>query len=144
MSLENGEIALILIAVLLVWYTLHQIRGFLTGAVSPALLQSGSVPADGLAVPLSTRPSFDRERADRLYRKYGPLVYRQCLRLLRDSDAAREATQTVFIGLLRDVDLLKDPETALRLSYQAATSHCSRLACDGLLPSGDRLDLELR
>lgn len=42
-------------------------------------------------------------RADRLYRTYGPAVYRRCLRLLRNRDAALDATQDVFVKLVRDL-----------------------------------------
>ena len=37
------------------------------------------------------------ERATELCRTFGPAVYRRCLKLLRDREAARDATQDVFV-----------------------------------------------
>jgi RNA polymerase sigma-70 factor (ECF subfamily) len=36
-----------------------------------------------------------------LYKRWGPVVYRRCLRVLEDREEARDATQQVFIQLLR-------------------------------------------
>ena len=43
-----------------------------------------------------------RERVAELYRTYGPAIYRRCVRLLGDREAARDATQEVFGKLMRD------------------------------------------
>lgn len=59
-----------------------------------------------------------------LYRELGPAVYRRCLRLLADREAARDATQEVFVKLLREIDRLEDREAALRWMYRVATNHC--------------------
>ena len=67
------------------------------------------------------------ERVARLYREFGPAVYRRCLRLLRDRDAARDATQEVFVRLVRDIGKLADRETALPWIYRVATNHCLNL-----------------
>ncbi|HUL59570.1 MAG TPA: sigma-70 family RNA polymerase sigma factor [Anaeromyxobacteraceae bacterium] len=64
------------------------------------------------------------DRVVQLYRDYGPAVYRRCLRLLRDREAARDATQEVFVKLLRDIGKLTDRETALPWIYRVATNHC--------------------
>ena len=66
----------------------------------------------------------ERERAAEAYRTYGPAVYRRCLRLLRDREAARDATQEVFVKLVRDVSRLDDPDVALPWLYRVATNHC--------------------
>jgi Sigma-70 region 2 len=132
MHLEIGQILVLLLAALVVCWRHPRIR--------EALARRGLVAGTPAAADLPNAG----DRADRLYQQYGPSVYRQCLRLLRDSDAAREATQAVFIGLLRDIELLQDPETALRLSYQAASTHCSRLLPAGLVSRHEHFDLELR
>jgi RNA polymerase sigma-70 factor, ECF subfamily len=67
-----------------------------------------------------------RSRAAALYRTYGPAVYRRCLRLLQDPDEARDATQDVFVKLVRDMDRLED-EMALPWIYRVATNHCLNL-----------------
>ncbi len=69
----------------------------------------------------------ERERVVQLYREYGPAVYRRCLRLLRDREAAKDATQEVFVKLVRDIGKLADRETALPWIYRVATNHCLNL-----------------
>jgi RNA polymerase sigma-70 factor (ECF subfamily) len=72
----------------------------------------------------------DREQAARLYATYGPAVYRRCLRLLGDREAARDATQEVFMKLLRNVRTLEDPDAALPWIYRVAMNHCLNLKRD--------------
>jgi RNA polymerase sigma-70 factor (ECF subfamily) len=71
-----------------------------------------------------------RQRVIRLYREYGPVVYRRCVRLLGDREAARDATQEVFVKLLRQEALRGDGEQALRWIYRVATHHCLNLRRD--------------
>ena len=59
-----------------------------------------------------------------LYRQWGPAIYRRCLRLLRDEEAARDATQEVFRKALGSPDKLANPETALPFIYRVAVNHC--------------------
>ncbi len=77
----------------------------------------------GVAVP-------ERERAAELYRRFGPAVYRRCLKLLRDREAARDATQEVFVKLVRDISRLDDPAVALPWMYRVTTNHCLNLLRD--------------
>jgi RNA polymerase sigma-70 factor (ECF subfamily) len=72
----------------------------------------------------------DREKAARLYATYGPAVYRRCLRLLRDREAARDATQEVFVKLLRNAGKLGESSSALPWIYRVATNHCLNLRRD--------------
>jgi RNA polymerase sigma-70 factor (ECF subfamily) len=65
-----------------------------------------------------------RGRAAELYRQYGPVVYRRCLRILKDPEAAKDATQEVFVKLVRDMEKLADRETVLPWIYRVATNHC--------------------
>jgi RNA polymerase sigma-70 factor (ECF subfamily) len=65
----------------------------------------------------------ERERAADLYRQYGPAVYRRCLKLLRDREAAKDATQEVFVKLVRDIGKF-DGEAPLPWMYRVATNHC--------------------
>ncbi len=74
--------------------------------------------------------SSERERVVSLYRELGPAVYRRCLRLLKDREAARDATQEVFVKLLRDIDRLSDRATALPWIYRVATNHCLNVLRD--------------
>jgi len=86
-----------------------------------------------------------RERAAAHYRQYGPVVYRRCLRILKDPEAAKDATQEVFVKLVRDMAKLEDRATVLPWIYRVATNYClnhlrnaSRRGEDAELP-----DLEL-
>jgi len=75
--------------------------------------------------------SDPRTEAARLYRELGPAVYRRCLRLLGgDREAARDATQEVFVRLVRDMERLQDRETVLPWIYRVATNHCLNLRRD--------------
>jgi RNA polymerase sigma-70 factor (ECF subfamily) len=65
-----------------------------------------------------------RGRAAELYRQYGPAVYRRCLRILKDPEAAKDATQEVFVKLVRDMEKLADRENVLPWIYRVATNHC--------------------
>jgi DNA-directed RNA polymerase specialized sigma24 family protein len=98
---------------------------------------------DGL-MKLLAAPALDdrRRRPSELCSKYGPAVYRQCLRILGDEQAAGEATQAVLLDLARDarvLEALDEPAALLKRVYSAATSHCLDVldtrgdlaACDG-------------
>jgi RNA polymerase sigma-70 factor, ECF subfamily len=81
----------------------------------------------------------------RLYRELGPVVYRRCLRLLGDRAAAEDATQEVFVKLLRDMDRLQDRETVLPWIFRVATNHCLNVRRDARGRGQDGLaeDLEI-
>jgi RNA polymerase sigma-70 factor (ECF subfamily) len=64
------------------------------------------------------------DQVSRLYREFGPVAYRRCLRLLGNREAAEDAVQEIFTRLLRDVDKLRDRETLVPWIYRVATNHC--------------------
>jgi RNA polymerase sigma-70 factor (ECF subfamily) len=80
-----------------------------------------------------------RSQVSRLYRELGPAVYRRCLRLLGDRAAAEDATQEVFVKLLRDMDRLQDRETVLPWIYRVAMNHCLNLRRDARKRGQDAL-----
>lgn len=84
-----------------------------------------------------------RTRAAALYREYGPLVYRRCLRLLRDPEAARDATQEVFMKLVRDMERLSDRETVLPWLYRVAMNHCLNHRRNASRRGEDKAETEL-
>ena len=65
-----------------------------------------------------------------LYRDVSPVIYRRCLRVLRDPELAREATQEVFFKLARDWKRLLDRATALPWIYRTALHHCLNVRRD--------------
>ena len=76
-----------------------------------------------------TRPDAEDELlgshigAQQLFERYGDVVYRRCLQMLRDEDAAFDALQEVFVRVVRDTRFRADcsPMTWL---YRIATTHC--------------------
>jgi RNA polymerase sigma-70 factor (ECF subfamily) len=74
--------------------------------------------------------SDERAQAAALYRQYGPAVYRRCLRLLRDQEPARDATQEVFRKLLLDKTRMEGGDDVLPWIYRVATNHCLNLLRD--------------
>ena len=84
-----------------------------------------------------------RSQAARLYREYGPAVYRRCLRLLGDRAAAEDATQEVFVRLVRDMDRLQERETVLPWIYRVATNHCLNVRRDARRRGEEAVDGDL-
>ncbi|MGC4119585.1 MAG: sigma-70 family RNA polymerase sigma factor [Myxococcales bacterium] len=66
----------------------------------------------------------DQRELVRLYEELGPVVYRRCLRLLGDREAARDATQEVFVRLLQHPDKLRERTVAVPFVFAVATNHC--------------------
>lgn len=60
---------------------------------------------------------------ERLCHRYGPMVYRRCVRLLRDEDEAMDACQDVFVRLLEHQHRL-DTRYPSSLLYRIATNLC--------------------
>jgi RNA polymerase sigma-70 factor (ECF subfamily) len=85
----------------------------------------------------------DLGRAADLYRLHGPAVFRRCLRLLRDPDSARDATQEVFVKLVREMDRLSDRETVLPWIYRVATNHCLNVRRDACRRGEEELQPDL-
>jgi RNA polymerase sigma-70 factor (ECF subfamily) len=69
----------------------------------------------------------DRARVIQLYRELGPVVYRRCVRLLGDREAARDAAQEVFLRLLREPERLEEGAGALPWIYRVTMNHCLNL-----------------
>jgi RNA polymerase sigma-70 factor (ECF subfamily) len=65
-----------------------------------------------------------------LYRTYGPMVHRRCLRMLRDPGKALDAMHDVFVEMIRHRERLHDRAPA-SLLLRAATNVClNRLRYD--------------
>ena len=59
-----------------------------------------------------------------LYRRYGPVIYARCTRLLGDRAAAEDATQETFMRVHRHLHKAPDAEAALAWIYRIATNYC--------------------
>jgi RNA polymerase sigma-70 factor (ECF subfamily) len=63
-------------------------------------------------------------RVAELYRKFGPAIYSRCRRLLRDDVAAEDATQEVFMRVMRHIEAAPDEQAALAWIYRISTNYC--------------------
>ncbi len=77
-----------------------------------------------------SRREDPRRQVARLYLQYGPAVFRRCLRLLRNRSAAEDATQDVFVKILKRAEALGSNEAMLPWVYRVATNHCLNLRRD--------------
>lgn len=61
---------------------------------------------------------------EELYRRHAGAVFARCRYLLRDEEAARDATQDVFVRALRSPAELKDVASPTAFLLRTATNHC--------------------
>jgi RNA polymerase sigma-70 factor (ECF subfamily) len=67
-----------------------------------------------------------------LYERLQPVLYRKCLSMLKNEDAARDAAQEVFVKLSRSTDQLQDASAEEQWAVKAAHHHCLNvLRADG-------------
>lgn len=64
------------------------------------------------------------ERVTALYRKYGATIYSRCRRLLKDDGLAEDATQEVFVRVLKHIESAPDEAAALAWIYRISTNYC--------------------
>ena len=69
-------------------------------------------------------------RASELYRRFAPLIYARCRRLLRDPAAAEDATQEVFVRVWRHIADAPDDRAALKWMYRISTNYCLNVMRD--------------
>src|SRR5437870_2424678 len=67
---------------------------------------------------------MSEDRLATLYRRYGPMIYARCRRLLGDAAAAEDATQETFLRIHRHLDRAPDPQAAVAWIYRIATNTC--------------------
>ncbi len=63
-------------------------------------------------------------RVSDLYRKYGTVIYSRCRRLLKDDALAEDATQEVFVRVMRHIHSAPDDQAALAWIYRISTNYC--------------------
>jgi RNA polymerase sigma-70 factor, ECF subfamily len=68
--------------------------------------------------------SPEHDRTDQLYRAFAPVVHRCCLRLLKDEEAALDATQEVFVKLVVNFPRIQGREEILPWILRVARNHC--------------------
>jgi RNA polymerase sigma-70 factor, ECF subfamily len=65
-----------------------------------------------------------------LYVEYGPVVYRRCVRILRDRELAHDAMQEVFLRLFRDASTFEDREKVIAWILRVARNYCINVRRD--------------
>ena len=65
-----------------------------------------------------------------LYRKYGPLIYARCRKVLRDEQAAQDATQEVFLRVMRHLDKVPPNATAAAWLSRISINYCLNVIRD--------------
>lgn len=84
------------------------------------------------------------ERVAALYRRFGPLIFARCHRMLRDRARAEDATQEVFVRVLKHVASAPDEAQALAWIYRISTNYClNALRDEGRRASPPALLVEL-
>ena len=65
-----------------------------------------------------------KARIEALYIEYGPMVYRRCLFVLKDEEAAHDALQEVFLRLMDSAGLVERMKSPVSYLYRMATNVC--------------------
>jgi RNA polymerase sigma-70 factor (ECF subfamily) len=72
----------------------------------------------------------DHRAAGQLFQQHGALVYRRALRLLGSRADAEEATQEVFVRVMRGLDRFEGRSQMTTWLYHITTNHCLNLIRD--------------
>lgn len=70
------------------------------------------------------------EKVEALYAKFGPAIYARARRLLKDTAAAEDATQDVFIKVLKHLDSVPGEDAVLPWIHRITTNHCLNVIRD--------------
>lgn len=71
------------------------------------------------------------DRVGELYARFGPTIYARCRRMLKERAAAEDATQEVFMKVLRHIDSAPSEDAVLPWIHRITTNHCLNLIRDG-------------
>lgn len=64
------------------------------------------------------------KKIEELYGAYGPSIYARCKRLLKDEAAAEDATQDVFLKVLRHLESVPQEAAVAPWMHKITTNHC--------------------
>lgn len=65
-----------------------------------------------------------------MYSKFGPAIFSRCKRLLKDVTQAEDATQDVFMKILKHIDSAPADEAVLPWIHRITTNHCLNVIRD--------------
>jgi RNA polymerase sigma-70 factor, ECF subfamily len=72
-------------------------------------------------------PNPPSQQVTQLYNRYGPAIFSRCRRLLRDPIAAEDATQEVFLRVLKHIGSAPEETAVLAWIYRISTNYCLNL-----------------
>src|SRR4051794_1126624 len=67
---------------------------------------------------------MQKGKVEALYAKLGPTIYSRCRRILKDHAAAEDATQEIFVKILRSVDSIPADDAVMAWVHRVTTNHC--------------------
>jgi RNA polymerase sigma-70 factor (ECF subfamily) len=67
---------------------------------------------------------------EQMYARYGAAIYSRCMRLLKDEPAAEDATQEVFLKVLRHAASAPAANGLMPWIHRISTNHCLNLLRD--------------
>ena len=71
------------------------------------------------------------EKVGTYYARFGPTIYARCRRMLKERAAAEDATQEIFLKVLRHIDSAPNETAVLPWIHRITTNHCLNLLRDG-------------
>jgi len=63
-------------------------------------------------------------KIEELYAKLGPVIYARCRRILKDRAAAEDATQEIFIKILKSAESIPGEDAMMPWIHRVTTNHC--------------------
>ena len=70
------------------------------------------------------------QKIESLYAKFGGTIYARCKRLLKNPAAAEDATQDVFMKVLKHIEAAPSEEAVLPWIHRITTNHCLNVIRD--------------
>ena len=74
-----------------------------------------------------TAQARTHQRVEALYRKYGSLIFSRCRSMLRDDALAEDATQEVFMRVMKNLSSVSDDQMLLPWISRISTNYCLNL-----------------
>ena len=63
-------------------------------------------------------------KLEELYAKLGPAIYARCRRILKDRAAAEDATQEIFIKILKSSGSIPSDDAVMPWVHRVTTNYC--------------------
>ncbi len=74
--------------------------------------------------------TIEMSRVGTLYARFGPTIYARCRRLLKNPATAEDATQEVFLKVLKHIESAPHEDAVLPWIHRITTNHCLNMLRD--------------